>query len=74
MLTIGCTCMEQNSSCNDNSSSVQEVLRLLLNFKLIATSVVTASSLILPPKCVSALSWWWGLLDSVTWRAMPAVV
>lgn len=27
-----------------------------------------------PPKGVSTLSWWWGLRDSVTYRAMPAVV
>jgi hypothetical protein len=27
-----------------------------------------------PPKGVSTLSWWWGLCDSVTQRAMPAVV
>jgi hypothetical protein len=26
-----------------------------------------------PPKGVSTLSWWWGLCDSVTRRAMPAV-
>jgi hypothetical protein len=30
---------------------------------------------IIPPtKGVSTLLWWWGLRDSVTWRAMPAVV
>jgi hypothetical protein len=27
-----------------------------------------------PPKVVSTLSWRWGLCDSVTLRAMPAVV
>jgi hypothetical protein len=29
---------------------------------------------IFPPNDVSALSWWWGFCESVTQRAMPAVV
>jgi hypothetical protein len=28
----------------------------------------------IPNKDVSTLLWWWGSRDSVTWRAMPAVV
>jgi hypothetical protein len=36
--------------------------------------VLISTICVYPPKGVSTLPWWWGLCDSVTRRAMPAVV
>jgi hypothetical protein len=41
------------------------------NVDLLPLGVISKS---FPPKGVSTLSWWWGLCNSVTRRAMPAVV
>jgi hypothetical protein len=60
-------------SSKTNRIISHEIFSILLVFPYPEVKIFS-STLWFPPEGVSILSWWWGLRDTVTWRAMPAVV